>query len=70
MARTAEEFVPLLRRLRPEALDDFYRLVSGYLKGETLDFDAWALDLARRKGFDRLTEDDVAEIVHLYRKTA
>ena len=28
------------------------------------DFDRWAMELARRKGFSHLTEENVAQIVH------
>ena len=32
-----------------------------------IDFDVWALDLAKAKGFSHLTEDDVARIVSDFR---
>lgn len=38
-------------------------LSSGGKAKEWLEFDEWALNLAKKKGFDRLTEDDVARIV-------
>jgi len=38
-------------------------LSSGGKAKEWLEFDEWALNLAKKKGFDRLTEDDVANIV-------
>ncbi len=30
---------------------------------DLVDFDAWALNLAKKRGFDRLTEQDVLAIV-------
>ncbi|MDI6794874.1 MAG: hypothetical protein QME81_18740 [bacterium] len=35
---------------------------------EIVEFDEWALNLAREKGFARLSEDDVAGIVHECRR--
>lgn len=34
------------------------------------DFDRWAMELAKEKGFSHLTEEDVAQIVHEYRGEA
>jgi hypothetical protein len=34
-----------------------------------LDFDVWALDLAKAKGFSHLTEDDVARIINNFRSS-
>lgn len=33
-----------------------------------IEFDEWAINLAREKGFNHLTEEDVAEIVKAYRR--
>lgn len=35
---------------------------------QMVEFDEWALNLAKEKGFDRLTEDDVVRIVHECRR--
>jgi len=35
---------------------------------ETIEFDAWAENLAKEKGFAYLTEEDVAQIVHEFRR--
>ncbi len=32
-----------------------------------IEFDAWAANLAKEKGFDHLTEEDVAQIVEAHR---
>ena len=47
---------------------DFLRWKETGEAKEIVEFDEWALNLAREKGFDRLTEDDVARIVHECRK--
>ena len=35
---------------------------------EAIEFDAWAENLAKEKGFTYLTEEDVAQIVHEFRR--
>ena len=35
---------------------------------EIIEFDAWAENLAKEKGFARLSEEDVAQIVHEFRR--
>jgi hypothetical protein len=35
---------------------------------EMIELDAWAENLAKEKGFDYLTEEDVAQIVHELRR--
>ena len=35
---------------------------------EIIEFDAWAENLAKEKGFTHLTEEDVAQIVHEFRR--
>lgn len=35
---------------------------------EIIGFDAWAENLAKEKGFTYLTEEDVAQIVHEFRR--
>jgi hypothetical protein len=70
MSRTVEEIIPLLRALPSEALDAFYHLAASYRPGRGIDLHAWGVDLARRRGFDHLTEDDVAALVHEHRRSA
>ncbi len=60
-----------LRRLPPEkkqtVLDLIEFLESRERARSWLEFDEWALDLAKRKGFAHLTEQDVARIVGDFR---
>lgn len=60
------------RRLSPQHLRealDFIDFLQKREKGEEwMEFDEWALNLAKTKGFDRLTEEDVAKIVGAHRK--
>jgi hypothetical protein len=35
---------------------------------EIIEFDAWAGNLAKEKGFAHLSEEDVAQIVHEFRR--
>lgn len=48
---------------------DFLKWREARKEREIAEFDAWALNLAREKGFAHLTEEDVTRIVHEYRKT-
>ena len=57
-----------LRRLRPdermEVIDFMDFLAQRRDRSRKwIEFDEWAMDLAKRKGFHDLTEDDVAKIV-------
>lgn len=68
-ARELNEEVLLdkVRRLssdkKQEVLDFVEFLASRDRTRDWLEFDEWALDLARKKGFSHLTEKDVAQIV-------
>jgi hypothetical protein len=69
-ARESKEELILekLRRLSPEKrqeIFDFLEFLESRerLKG-WLEFDEWAINLAREKGFAHLTEEDVARIVN------
>lgn len=66
-ARGEEAILEKLRRLSPErkqALFDFLDfLESKESLGKWIEFDEWALNLAREKGFGQLTESDIADIV-------
>jgi hypothetical protein len=72
-ARESKEELILekLRRLSPEKrqeIFDFLEFLESRerLKG-WLEFDEWAINLAREKGFVHLTEEDVARIVNDFR---
>lgn len=73
MAQVNEEeiIIEKYRRLSPdkkqELLDFLESLESGETIKEWVEFDAWALNLARDKGFARLTEADIARIVSDFR---
>jgi hypothetical protein len=58
-----EKFRSLPAERKKEAMDFLDFLSSGGKAKEWLEFDEWALNLAKKKGFDRLTENDVARIV-------
>jgi hypothetical protein len=47
---------------------DFLRWKETKEAKEIVEFDEWALNLAREKGFGQLSEDDVASIVHECRR--
>ena len=61
-----QKFRSLSAERRQEAIDllDF---LSGEKGKDWLEFDEWALNLAKEKGFDRLTENDIARIVDDFR---
>ena len=56
------------RRLSPEkrrqAIDYIDLLAAGKKSKDWLEFDEWAINLAKKKNFDRLSETDVACIVN------
>lgn len=58
-----EKFRSLPPERKKEVMDFLDFLSSGGKAKAWLEFDEWALNLAKKKGFDRLTEDDVARIV-------
>ena len=59
------------RSLSPErkrkVIDFLEFLAAGGKAKEWLEFDEWALNLAKERGFDRLTEEDVTRIVSDFR---
>ena len=69
-----DQVVRAVRDLPPQKIQeiieyaDFLRWKETKAAKEVVGFDEWALNLAREKGFDRLSEKDVAMIVHEYRK--
>lgn len=72
-ARESKEEVILekLRRLsserKQEILDFLEFLESRERTKKWLEFDEWAINLAKEKGFAHLTEEDVARIVSDFR---
>jgi len=73
-SRYAERIMKELEGLSEEGIAqiiqfiDFIKWREARKEREINEFDAWALNLAKEKGFDHLTEEDVARIVHEYRK--
>ena len=58
-----EKFRSLPSERKKEVMDFLDFLSSGGKAKEWLEFDEWALNLAKEKGFDYLTEDDVVRLV-------
>lgn len=58
-----ERFRSLSRERKQEVLDFLEFLESREDTRKWIEFDEWALNLAREKGFAHLTESDVARIV-------
>jgi hypothetical protein len=59
-----EKFRSLPAKRKQEAIDLLDLLASGEKAKNWLEFDEWALNVAKEKGFDRLTEKDVARMVN------
>lgn len=66
-----EAFIKKFRGLssekRQQVLDFLEFLASRENAKEWLEFDEWALNLAKEKGFSHLTEEDTARIVSDFR---
>ena len=66
----------LVKRLSPqkrqELLDyaQFLQWQSQQRQRELVSFDTWALNLAKKRGFDKLTEEEVLAIVQECRRAA
>ena len=71
MSEKQQEIVEKVRTLTPEkveqVLDFIYFIEQREKKSTWIEFDEWALNLAKEKGFDHLTEKDVTEIVRQHR---
>jgi hypothetical protein len=67
MSKDEEKIIRTFRSLSPdkkrEAIDYLDFLASEKKAKDWVEFDEWAVNLAKKKGFDRLTEEDVARIV-------
>jgi hypothetical protein len=61
-----------VRQLPPEQLQEVLDFIEFLQQRERrrpwISFDEWAMNLAKEKGFQHLTEDDVAQIVKAHRK--
>ena len=71
MSEKQQEIIEKVRSLPPEkieeVLDFIYSIEQREKKRALIEFDEWALNLAKEKGFDHLTEEDVTEIVKQHR---
>ena len=71
MSEKQQEIIEKVRSLPPEKIEevlDFLRFIEQREKKRAwIEFDEWALNLAKEKGFDHLTEEDVTEIVRQHR---
>jgi hypothetical protein len=64
-----EKFRRLSQEKKEEVLD-FLEFLESREKVKTwLEFDEWAINLAKQKGFYQLTDDDVARIVSDFRSS-
>ncbi len=64
--RDEEKILEKFRSLPPERKREaieFLNLLASEKVKDWLEFDEWALNLAKKRGFDQLTEEDVARIV-------
>jgi hypothetical protein len=63
-----------VRQLPPEQLQEVLDFIEFLQQRERqrqwVSFDAWAMNLAKEKGFQHLTEDDIAQIVKAHRTRA
>ena len=67
-----QEVVESLMTLSESDLEFIARIVQvlgAQEKEEPNEFDRWAMALAKRNKFDNLSEQQVAELVHEYRRT-
>ena len=69
VTRKALDLNRLARRLPPEKRQElldyaqFLQWQSQQKQRELVNFDAWVLNLAKKRGFDKLTESEVLAIV-------
>lgn len=70
------KFLELIKGMSSEKIKEvmeyasFIKWQERRKKEKIVEFDAWARNLAVKKGFDRLTEKDVTDIVHNLRKSS
>ena len=69
-----QQILEQIRSLPPERIEEvltFIEFIEHREKRKTwIEFDEWAMNLAKEKGFHNLTEEDVAEIVKQHRLKA
>jgi len=67
MDEKQQQILEKIRSFPPEKIEeilDFIEFIEEREKRKVwIEFDEWAMNLAREKGFYHLTEEDVAEIV-------
>ena len=71
MKNDEQKMIRSFRSLPPDkkqkVIDYLDLLASGKKVEHWVEFDEWAINLAKKKGFNRLSEEDVARIVIDYR---
>ena len=70
--RDKQEIVEKIQSLPPESVGEVIAFIEFIGQREKkriwIEFDEWALNLAKEKGFSQLTEEDIAEIVKQHRQ--
>ena len=71
MSEKQQQILEKIRSFPPEKIEevlDFIEFIEEREKRKAwIEFDEWAMNLAKEKGFYHLTEEDVAEIVRQHR---
>ena len=71
MIKKQQQILEKIRSFPPEKIEevlDFIEFIEEREKRKAwIEFDEWAMNLAKEKGFYHLTEEDVAEIVRQHR---
>jgi len=70
---TKEKLKKEIDKLPPEMLREIQDFIEFFkekqIKKDWIEFDEWAVNLAKEKGFSNLTEKDISEIVSAYRQS-
>lgn len=67
--RIKKEIDKLPQEMLREIEDCIEFLKEKQMKKEWIEFDEWAVNLAKEKGFSHLTEKDISKIVSAYRQS-
>jgi len=71
MVKRQEEILEKIRKIPSQKIDEIIDFIDFLEQREKkkawIEFDEWAMNLAKEKGFNRLTEDDIAQIVKQHR---
>jgi len=71
MSEKQQQILEKIQSFPPEKIEevlDFIEFIEEREKRKAwIEFDEWAMNLAKEKGFYHLTEEDVAEIVRQHR---